>query len=249
MSFRSGLAAVLLTVGVAPAQSPIPAGKLVLSQTHEPAVGTHEPSQVPPAGGPVVSAPTTTGPVAGGPVSGGPTTGCATTPVCPTAKCSACVFYKQCILTPATVVPPLGSAVRAANDAQRVNALAEYFVVYREDFDAGEATVNPSGERHLDGIARRLRQAPVPVRVEPTGDPLLDEKRRVAVIEALGRHGVPFEEASARVIFGTTRAEGLRYSDIERVYGRFQNSGGFGGFGGGFGSLGGGFGGGFGFYP
>jgi hypothetical protein len=146
------------------------------------------------------------------------------------------------------VVPPLGSAVRAANDAQRINALAEYFVVYREDFDAGAATLNPTGERHLDGIARRLRQVPVPVRVEPTGDPLLDEKRRVAVIEALGKHGVPFEDASARVIFGTTRAEGLRYSDIERVYGRFQNSGGFGGLGGGFGGFGG-FGGGFGFYP
>jgi len=245
MSFRSGLAAVLLTAAWAPAQSPVPTSNPVLSQVHDqgPAVQTHEPSQTPSAGGPVEPTPAT-----GGPVAGGPTTGCATTPACPTARCPDCAFYKRCILAPATVVPPLGSAVRAANDAQRINALAEYFVVYREDFDAGAATLNPTGERHLDGIARRLRQVPVPVRVEPTGDPLLDEKRRVAVIEALGKHGVPFEDASARVIFGTTRAEGLRYSDIERVYGRFQNSGGFGGLGGGFGGFGG-FGGGFGFYP
>ena len=152
-----------------------------------------------------------------------------------------------CAKTPATVVPPLGSSLRSVFDMQRANALAEYFVVYREDWLDGTTSFNPSGMRHLGGIIRRLGMVAAPIRVEPSGDPALDHQRRVAVVESLVRSGVPVGDPAARVIIGGTRAEGLQYQDIEILYSRNASSlsGGFGGggFGGG-GFGGGGFGGG-----
>ena len=49
---------------------------------------------------------------------------------------------------------------------QRDNALAEYFVVYREDWLDTKFILNGSGERHVDGIIRRLGMIGAPVKVE-----------------------------------------------------------------------------------
>ena len=111
-------------------------------------------------------------------------------------------------------------------------------MVYEEDWYIGTANLNGSGARHLDGIIRRLGTTGAPVRVEPSGSPELDALRRLMVTDALIRAGMPPAEAQARVVLGGTRAEGLRYDDIEAVYvrGRIIGSalaGGYGGFGGG----------------
>jgi hypothetical protein len=153
-------------------------------------------------------------------------------------------FNWHCFCTPATVPPPLGANVRSVFEMQKLNALGEYFVLFREDWLAGTSTLNSTGERHFDGIVRRLGMTGAPVRVEPTGNPELDTVRRLAVVEALVRNGIPEPEAQARVVIGGTRAEGLRYSDIETVYmrSRIIGIGGYGG-GGGVGGVVGGFGG------
>lgn len=154
----------------------------------------------------------------------------------------------RCLCTPATVPPPLGANMRNAFDMQRANALTEYFVLYREDWLNGSNALNTTGARHLDGIVRRFGMIPAAVRVEPTGVPALDEGRRAAVAELLVQAGVPAEEAVNRVVIGASRAEGLRYTDIEGVYGRSIGTygggagvgGNYGGFGGGYGGFGGG---------
>ena len=147
-----------------------------------------------------------------------------------------------CARTPATIVPPLGSSVRGVFDMQRENALGEYFVVYREDWLDAKFILNDSGIRHVDGITRRLGLIGAPVKVEPTGIAELDSRRVLAIVEKLVQSGVSPQEAGSRVILGTTRAEGLRYHDIENLNGRSGGNGGGGYGGGGFG--GGGFGGG-----
>jgi len=149
-----------------------------------------------------------------------------------------------CAKAPATVLLPLGTAVRSATDLQRMNALAEYFVVYREDWLENAPTLNPTGVRHLSGIVRRLGMVPAPIRVEPSGIADLDDRRRLAITGWLLEAGVSTAEAAGRVVIGGTRAEGLRYTDIERVYGREVSGGGGGGGGGGGFGGGNGFGGG-----
>jgi hypothetical protein len=170
------------------------------------------------------------------------------------AGCATCggkhgpTRFCACLCTPATVPPPLGANVRYAFDLQRANALAEFFVLYREDWLDATTALNTTGARHLDGIIRRFGMIAAPVRVEPTGDAALDENRRAAVAELLVQAGVPANEATSRVVIGASRAEGLRYHDIEGVYSRSfgiysGGFGGYGGYGGGFGGYGGGFGG------
>ncbi|MFO0806873.1 MAG: hypothetical protein U0791_27525 [Gemmataceae bacterium] len=159
--------------------------------------------------------------------------------------------FWTCMQTPATVPPPLGSSVRSVFDMQRDNALAEYFVIYREDWHDARTDLNDTGARHMDGVIRRYGMIGAPVKVEPTGNADLDQKRVTAVIGKLAASGIPAQEAASRVVLGTSRAEGLRYEDIENVGRNTRGFGGGagGGFGGAFGGFGGGFGGigGFGF--
>jgi hypothetical protein len=122
--------------------------------------------------------------------------------------------------------------------AQRGNALDEFFTVYREDFDQDSDTLNPTGERHINGIARRFEQCKGMVKVEPSGDPALDERRKSAVISELSRAGIPAAAAAERVQGGTTRADGLPSADIEPTYNRYGFGGpGVGGAGAAYGSF------------
>jgi hypothetical protein len=130
---------------------------------------------------------------------------------------------------------------------QRDNAMGEYFVVYREDWLQGRPLLNDTGNRHVAGIIRRLGMIKGPLKIEPTGNEELDARRKVALIELLVDAGVPPADASARIIPGATRAEGLRFRDIEMLYnstgGTTGGMNGSGGYGGGMGGYGGGMGG------
>ncbi len=157
-----------------------------------------------------------------------------TVTTCSTDKgptCKKCPRGKShcdcCVCAPATVPPPVGSTVRSAFGTQRANALDEYCVVYQEDFDQGTDTLNPTGERHISGIARRFDQTRAPVKIEPTGDPALDQRRASTVTSALVKSGIPVEVVANRVQGGISRAEGMPPSDIEPTYVRY----GFGGYG------------------
>ncbi len=117
---------------------------------------------------------------------------------------------------PATSAVAHGAVVRSIFERQRQLALAEYFVVYREDFLENTAELNDTGLRHIAGIAKRLDTIDDSVNVEPTGLAKLDEARRDAVIQALVQAGAS-TAVSGRVGTGTTRAEGLRYEDVPAV--------------------------------
>jgi len=100
-------------------------------------------------------------------------------------------------------------------------------VIFREDFDMDADTLNPTGERHVSGIARRFDQIHAPVKIEPTANPALDRRRTAVVISALVKCGIPVEAAAHRVQCGSSRAEGMPATDIEPTYFRY----GLGGYG------------------
>lgn len=176
-----------------------------------------------------------------------PAVGCAggncDVPNCHGAKCGRCAECKAikrdiwaCCKAPAVILPPLGTYTRNAFELQRQNALAEYFTVYGEDFLLGTATLNDTGLRHLDGIVRRMNDVGAPIKIEPSGS-ALDDKRKQAVINTLLKAGVD-PSVVTRVVIGRTRAEGLRYDEVDRIGQRVivgpstQGGGGYGGFGG-----------------
>ena len=244
--------------GQTPPQTPAQPTRLIVQPGAEPGVfivNGRLPDAQPPAAAPAVppvvnAAPAATTPGAGVPceTSGaGCATGksgrshCSQFDFCqdngPRVTCrEVLAFHWCCCKAKATVPPPLGANVRTTNDMMRSNALGEYFVVYREDWLAGTTNLNESGERHFDGIVRRLGQTMAPVKVEPTGIAELDVLRKVALADALIRAGVPAPEAANRVVIGGTRAEGLRNGSIEALYSRgstiYSGLGGGGGVGG-----------------
>jgi hypothetical protein len=152
---------------------------------------------------------------------------------------------RTCKIPPSAAIAH-GAVVRSVFERQKQLAMAEYFLVHREDFLANTATLNDTGLRHATGIFKRLDTIDDAVLVEATGNAKLDEQRRDAVIRALIELGAP-SGVSGRVSTGTTRAEGLRYEDVP-VIGRRNPllGGGGGGFGGGGFGMSGGLSGGFG---
>lgn len=179
---------------------------------------------------------TPTSPVAGSDTTNGQTgitAGCYTCGTDGHSGKGCCDWFCRrfpCACTPATPVPPLGDAVRQTFNTQVVNALGEYFVIYREDWLKLTSTLNPTGMRHFDGIVRRLHRGLSPIKVEPTGDVAVDEARRAALVKLLIGKGFPALEAQGMVVIQGTRAEGLRYRRIEQVYGMSERGGVGGGF-------------------
>jgi hypothetical protein len=100
---------------------------------------------------------------------------------------------------------PVGTYVCQWTHAEMQRAAADNFVVYQYEWT--EARPSPFGTRHLAELAKCLAASPHPIIVEPSGNAELDEKRRLAVVDALASCGA--EITPDRVIFGDSEAEGL----------------------------------------
>lgn len=122
-----------------------------------------------------------------------------------------------CRKAPATAPPPLGLTTRSVFSMQRAAALAEYSVLYRGDWKPNSATLNATGQRHLDGIVRRMAMSGSMVKVEPSGNSDLDDQRVAATINALCHYGMSPSEAASLVMPCNIRSEGLRDVDIESI--------------------------------
>ncbi len=136
------------------------------------------------------------------------------------------------IFTPALQPAPIGYYLHSAMQVQTDLAKAERLVIYREEWQRGTPVVKDCALYHLEQIAEWLRSnckpySVYPVRVEPSGDPVVDQTRRLTIVHFLVERGVA--DAETRVLFGTGRAEGLQGEWIERVYQRGQTIGSSGG--------------------
>jgi len=160
---------------------------------------------------------------------------------------------------------PNGAFVRKFEEVQTGKAKASAFVFFLDEWYLGGWTLGPHGTRHLLEVAQNLPDMPYPVQIQPGPNIDLNEQRRLTIVNALLKHGIP--DANARVVIAFPQALGLDGEEAERIYRQmlqpardrlnngatpgFQN-GSFGGaqgqFGGGpyGGQFGGGYGGGFG---
>ena len=129
------------------------------------------------------------------------------------------------LCTPALHPVPVGTFVYSAFQEETDLAKAERLVIYREEWTRGAPSVKDCAVYHLEQIADWLSANAkpynlFPVRVEPSGDPVLDRTRRLTIVNYLVERGVA--DAETRVLLGSGRAEGLQGEIIERIYQRGQ---------------------------
>ncbi len=113
--------------------------------------------------------------------------------------------------------PPLGASVYAHARAMVAEAESARMVLYQCDFVEGTDRLTCYGRDHLARIACLLPRTFTTVIVERTvGAPDLDEARRLAVLNELGRAGVAVP--AERVLVGPAIALGLAGQEAEMVY-------------------------------
>ncbi len=135
--------------------------------------------------------------------------------------------HTQCYCPECFVVAPPGSSLYGHIAAQIGNGLAERMVLYRYDFldSMGNESVSlsPRGHMQLDKIIKRWECGnlgnvdSVPICIESTGQPRLDEQRRLHVIAVLGEWGATF--APEMVVVCHPRAFGLQGVEAAIIHG------------------------------
>jgi hypothetical protein len=125
----------------------------------------------------------------------------------------------NCSTIPPGALPrPNGSSVRDMMEVQAANAAADDFVIYLHfwAYEGDGTTFGPFGQWQWNEIVRRLPTVPFPIVIQPNGhDKLLDEARRLCLINQLGKLG--FADAPHRVIIATPIAEALYGVEAPRI--------------------------------
>src|SRR5438132_199111 len=115
--------------------------------------------------------------------------------------CTPSARVARCAALPRGAIPVRpGRPLRGIGDAQALEAEADDFVIYRNEWQQDSAVPGPFGHYHLGLMARRLPGVPFPVIIQP--DPHaggLNEGRRQAVVGYLLTHGIADAEARVRV--------------------------------------------------
>jgi hypothetical protein len=118
---------------------------------------------------------------------------------------------------------PLGYAVYASARTQLSNAQAGHLVFYHYDFDDGTSRLNLRGQDKLAKLGLYLPTTFSPVVVERTPKEAgLDESRRLALVNALGRGSFPVPEE--RVVIGPPIANGMMGMEAASIYNNELNS-------------------------
>lgn len=200
-------------------------------------------------------------------------------------KCG-CPRDAQCDHNPCAIASPPGTYTRQHLGLEHDKARANNYVVRQHEWFDGGNRLGPGGHDHIRKIVAALPHEACPIVVErqevmpdDRGETIdqaiaradqLDQARRLSVVEALTKAGIP--DADGLVVIGDATSENLYGDEAPRIfYQRFLNAGlmnrggggqgggqgggGFGtgggaggGIGGGVGGGGGGAGGGMGFY-
>lgn len=112
--------------------------------------------------------------------------------------------------------PPLGTLMHAANQVQVVNAQAAALVLYQYDFEPNRPGLNLRGRDKVGAIAAMLPTNFHAVIVEQSGQPTLDDQRRLVILAAL--NSGPFPVPSQRVVIGPAIARGMSGEEAEFIH-------------------------------
>lgn len=128
--------------------------------------------------------------------------------------CQGPSWFNRCNTIPAGAIPePAGVKVARFSYNQAMKAEIDDFVIYQYEWDPSGRALSATGRRHVNMLAHRIPQGPVPCQViiETTGkDPELDQQRREIVVAALAGLGLPDADALVRV----------DYPEAEPMYGQ-----------------------------
>lgn len=113
--------------------------------------------------------------------------------------------------------PPFGVANQATMHAQIARGEAARMVLYRYDFEPGQAQLTSRGMRQLQKIAELLPRNPFPLLIQPSGQgATLDQKRHATVLGMLA--GMPFPVPDQRVVIAHPSTRGLDGLDAELIH-------------------------------
>jgi hypothetical protein len=112
---------------------------------------------------------------------------------------------------------PLGACLYAYGNTMVANGVAARMVLYHYDFVDGTDQLNLRGRDQLVKLAGLLCENPAPLVIERTPcTPGLDEARRLAILNELGRMQVALPPD--RVVIGQAIALGLRGIEGEIIF-------------------------------
>lgn len=124
---------------------------------------------------------------------------------------------ERCGIMPKGGLPdPAGLKFKNFMNTQATVGTAGLLFFYNCEWEGETNRLGPAAYTRLARLMCRVRTTPVPVMVERTADPVLDEKRRVALVEQLVMAGVL--NANDRVHVGYPLDGGLEGLDAERIY-------------------------------
>ena len=139
------------------------------------------------------------------------------------------------------IPPPAGRHVQLWQQAQTASAAADQGVFYQNEFLSKSAKLTSSGEEHVAKLIHRSLADSIPIVVEASQDPTLDEARRQQLGTTFADVGVNLQQE--QISIGKPAARGLDGFRAQQAVRSSMGNGGGGGMGGG-GMGGGGMGGG-----
>ena len=140
------------------------------------------------------------------------------------------------------IPPPAGHHIHLWQQAQTASAAADQGVFYQNEFLAKSAKLSSSGEMHMAKLIHQSLAAAIPILVEASKDPMLDEARRQQLGTTFAEVGVNLQQEQISV--GKPAARGLDGFRAQQAVRSSMGNGGGGAGGGGQGNTGGGMGGG-----
>lgn len=134
----------------------------------------------------------------------------------------------HCADIPKGAIPqPLGTFACQWQTAQANRAELDDFMVYQYEWLDQQALLGPFGSKHVASLLPRLPENSQRIRIEPSGNAELDQRRQAALINALAEAGIA--DSVQRVEMGFGSAEPLYGVEAPLVSRRFLFSGGRGG--------------------
>jgi hypothetical protein len=128
-----------------------------------------------------------------------------------------------CSTDTAIMPEPLGQHVNRFFSVQTANVAPARFIFFPSEWYMGGHELGPLGSQHLVAVAHATSKGTYPIVVEASGNPDLDEARRLQLVMELQRLGM--HDADNRVVVHLPSGVGLRGEQAELTYQSWLASG------------------------
>ncbi len=85
---------------------------------------------------------------------------------------------------------PAGTSQSIAFNMQAAKGEAYKYVLHTNRFVSNTTYLSPTGQRQVEYMVQNISTNPYPVIIEPSGNPQIDEARRVALVDYFSLQGI-----------------------------------------------------------